>query len=187
MRTFTCRDCGPEILHEAKPMGRTPTRCPDHAEQASRAASNASAKRWQENNRDKANENYRRWREQNKEQANAASAAWRREHPDRNRRSIKRWKKANPQKVAAGKRKYKQALKSAPTIPYTDEQWRQKVAYWGGRCHICGGLGADTRDHVKPISAGGWHCLANVRPAHRGCNTGKGAKWPTLVRTAPFV
>jgi 5-methylcytosine-specific restriction endonuclease McrA len=47
-----------------------------------------------------------------------------------------------------------------------------------GICHLCG-QAVDrhrnaTMDHVIPITRGGPHTLANVKLAHRGCNTRKG-------------
>lgn len=53
-----------------------------------------------------------------------------------------------------------------------------------GVCHICrelvlppSGFRGDeaTMDHVKPLSAGGEHSYANVKLAHRACNSWKGA------------
>jgi 5-methylcytosine-specific restriction endonuclease McrA len=46
----------------------------------------------------------------------------------------------------------------------------------GGTCWICGLPGADTRDHVIPISHGGTNHPANIRVAHRSCNSKRGAK-----------
>ena len=47
----------------------------------------------------------------------------------------------------------------------------------GRICHLCNTHGADTIDHVIPLSLGG-HSLAwdNVMPAHRSCNRQRGAK-----------
>jgi 5-methylcytosine-specific restriction endonuclease McrA len=44
-------------------------------------------------------------------------------------------------------------------------------------CWMCGG-DADTVDHVKPLSKGGAHILANLRSACQSCNSSKGATWP---------
>lgn len=43
-----------------------------------------------------------------------------------------------------------------------------------GICWICGRPGADTRDHVRPISKGGTNDPSNLRPAHRSCNSARG-------------
>lgn len=51
-----------------------------------------------------------------------------------------------------------------------------KFAYWGNRCWMCGGP-VETVDHVKPLSKGGSHMLANLRPACASCNRTKCAHW----------
>lgn len=43
-----------------------------------------------------------------------------------------------------------------------------------GVCYLCGEPGADTREHVIPLSKGGTNEPSNIRPAHRACNSGKG-------------
>jgi 5-methylcytosine-specific restriction endonuclease McrA len=45
----------------------------------------------------------------------------------------------------------------------------------GGICGICGGSGADTADHLIPVVAGGDDTYANLRAAHRVCNSKRGA------------
>lgn len=65
---------------------------------------------------------------------------------------------------------------------------------YGTRCHLCGGQGADTSDHVIPHALGGHPTdLANRRPAHHDCNRRRGAmplsEWfaanPLPARTTP--
>lgn len=52
------------------------------------------------------------------------------------------------------------------------QQFRAFVlAQKGTVCHLCGGDGADTVDHVIPRSKGGLpFALANAEPAHSSCN-----------------
>lgn len=46
---------------------------------------------------------------------------------------------------------------------------------YGRQCWLCGMPGADSADHVIPISRGGAvYDLANLAPAHRACNYGRG-------------
>jgi 5-methylcytosine-specific restriction endonuclease McrA len=45
-------------------------------------------------------------------------------------------------------------------------------------CYLCGAPGADTLDHVVPVTRGGGNEPDNLRPAHRRCNTLKGAGPP---------
>ncbi len=79
---------------------------------------------------------------------------------------------------------YKQARRAreSPSVPFTPEQLKQRLDYYGNQCYlklpgICTG-GGDHIDHVKPLSKGGAHMLANLRPACKPCNSFKSAKWP---------
>jgi 5-methylcytosine-specific restriction endonuclease McrA len=62
-------------------------------------------------------------------------------------------------------------------VPLTPALLRAKWAYWSGCCWMCGGEAVEW-DHVKPLSKGGAHCLANLRPACVPCNRRKSASWP---------
>lgn len=63
----------------------------------------------------------------------------------------------------------------------------------GRVCHLCGMPGADTLDHLIPRSRGGTDELENLAPAHKSCNSSRGAmaldKWreihPLPERAAP--
>lgn len=57
-------------------------------------------------------------------------------------------------------------------LPYKDRVFLRLPR--GGVCHLCGEPGADTLDHVVPLSRGGSNGVGNLRPAHRGCNSRKG-------------
>lgn len=55
----------------------------------------------------------------------------------------------------------------------------------GGTCHLCGDWvhPADaSRDHVRPRSRGGKTTWANIRLAHRQCNSWRGSASLTRVR-----
>lgn len=41
----------------------------------------------------------------------------------------------------------------------------------GRTCHLCGLRGATTADHLIPWSHGGPNVVANLEPAHQGCNS----------------
>jgi 5-methylcytosine-specific restriction endonuclease McrA len=61
-------------------------------------------------------------------------------------------------------------------------QWTAAVlAAYGDTCHLCRQDGADSADHLTPRSRGGLDTLANLRPAHHGCNSARGvlslAEW----------
>lgn len=65
---------------------------------------------------------------------------------------------------------------------------------YGTTCALCGGEGADSSDHVVPLSLGGHPLdLANRQPAHLDCNRRRGeltlAEWfaanPLPTRSNP--
>ncbi|EGT5592630.1 HNH endonuclease [Corynebacterium striatum] len=45
---------------------------------------------------------------------------------------------------------------------------------YGTTCHLCGGPGATTADHLLPRSYGGDNSIENLRPAHASCNSARG-------------
>ena len=60
---------------------------------------------------------------------------------------------------------------------YRDEgymAYRRWVLKTKPRCHLCGIYGADSVDHIIPLSKGGRNERNNWAPAHRTCNFRKG-------------
>lgn len=64
---------------------------------------------------------------------------------------------------------------------HTEVEWQAVLEQFGGRCAYCGSEGADTRDHLRPLSGGGTDDISNIVPACRSCNSSKGnrtlAEW----------
>jgi hypothetical protein len=63
----------------------------------------------------------------------------------------------------------------------TDEMIRGRWEMFGNLCWICGEPATAT-DHVKPLSKGGSHYPANLRPICKRCNSSKGNKWPYPIQ-----
>lgn len=69
--------------------------------------------------------------------------------------------------------------RNSPRVNRLPEGWKRRVrpavfAAYGTFCHICGGPGADTVDHVV---AGDDHSIQNLRPAHENpCHRRKSAQ-----------
>lgn len=75
-------------------------------------------------------------------------------------------------------RALREARKRGTTVaPITAEQLDARLAFFGYRCWMCGGPWEHI-DHVKPLSKGGPHILANLRPSCGPCNQSKNATWP---------
>lgn len=133
----------------------------------------------------------------------ATKSARRKLDPTPFRESEKAWRAANKDKIRA---KHEREIAKNPNLS-RDRYWkdpayaRQKssrrkamrrgasignitpsglasrIAYYGGKCWMCGAPYAHL-DHVKPLSKGGAHMLANLRPACAPCNLTKSDKWP---------
>ena len=51
---------------------------------------------------------------------------------------------------------------------------RAQVLATSNVCHLCGKPGADSADHIIPVSLGGRNVLSNCRAAHLRCNIQRG-------------
>jgi 5-methylcytosine-specific restriction endonuclease McrA len=111
---------------------------------------------------------------QSNEQARARYA----EDPTLKKASVKRWQDANPDKVKERQHRRRARELAAPTIPFTPSQLRERLSVYDGDCWVCKTRPGTEIDHVKPLSKGGWHCLANLRPICVPCNRRKSDKWP---------
>jgi 5-methylcytosine-specific restriction endonuclease McrA len=73
---------------------------------------------------------------------------------------------------------YQMRKRGAQTIiMFTPEQRAQRFSMFAG-CWLCGRREGLQGDHVKPLSRGGPHCLANIRPCCPTCNWLKADQWP---------
>lgn len=74
---------------------------------------------------------------------------------------------------------------------YATAKSRECLNVKGRICWLCGQPGANTADHRTPRAKGGTDELANLMPAHRGCNSRRGMALPpgqaaaTIVVTGP--
>jgi 5-methylcytosine-specific restriction endonuclease McrA len=132
--------------------------------QRERARILARNRRWRAlpGNRDRERESNRRYYETNKRTVQQ----WHRAYYESNKDAFNA--------ISARRRAHKKAVQS---IPFTSEQLADRWAYYGNRCWLCE-KPATATDHVKPISKGGAHMLANLRPICKPCNSRKHNKWP---------
>jgi 5-methylcytosine-specific restriction endonuclease McrA len=131
-------------------------------------------------------------RAKNREKAKATTAAWRLANPDREKTNHLKWYAENRDvaiaRQAAWQRKHPVLVNEAANRhrarklnsqigSMSQVEVQAKWDYWAGQCWMCG-TQATAWDHVKPLSKGGTHTLANLRPACKPCNSSKSAKWP---------
>lgn len=120
----------------------------------------------------------------------ARSRALRVSDPQTYREAERLWRAENKDSIADRKRSYR---KSNPNVKRSERaktyrrragtlggptgvEIQEKLDYHGNLCWICGDP-ANSVDHVKPLSRGGIHVLANLRPACVPCNSRKHAQW----------
>ncbi|WP_160051286.1 HNH endonuclease signature motif containing protein [Nocardiopsis sp. FR26] len=164
-----------------------------YCRECKRAASNASHAKHREKRNAKARARY----EADPEPYKARALAWYAAKPDEVKRRAIEWAKANParrreirlasgrrryalnpeQKREAWRRRHAAIRKGVAVYQFTHEDIAAKVAYWNGKCWVCG-IKYEAIDHVKPLNKGGPHMLANLRPICTPCNTRKSDKWP---------
>lgn len=148
-----------------------------------------AGQRWYEENKASALEAAKRWHAANPEKVREAQRKYHAENPHRRGEFRRRWRSVNKMKVRAATERRRALKMNASAVPFTADQWEQKIAYWGDRCylritHLCTG-NAEVMDHVKPLAAGGAHMLANLRPACVRCNSSKSSTWPYQVSAGP--
>ncbi len=117
----------------------------------------------------------RRWHEQNRERARENRNRWSAANPEKDRASKRKWEAANSDYMAEKARRRRAVKASALTIWFDQEHLAARMAYWGNRCWMCGGSFEEV-DHVIALHRGGPHCLSNLRPACKSCNSGKSAR-----------
>lgn len=141
-----------------------------------------AARDWYARNPERGKARAKKYREENHERVCTAGREARRraraEDPEYFRRQFREWRMLNAERMREHDRRRKAAIKHGCRIyPFSVEQLAAKVAYWGGKCWMCGAP-YEQIDHVKPVAKGGPHMLANLRPACRPCNQEKKARWP---------
>ena len=106
------------------------------------------------------------WSINNKEKSNASKKSWAKKHPDKVKEAIK---------LCQHKRNAIMRGAEAEKFSINDI-----IKTYGNICYYCGGGKFEHIDHYIPLSKGGGHILANVRPACASCNLRKGSKNPEV-------
>jgi 5-methylcytosine-specific restriction endonuclease McrA len=121
-----------------------------------------------------------KWRADDPERARLIVERYRANRTEAYAANAQRWRAANPERAKATARastsRRRAKTKGAKVVAFTTRALADRMAYFGNRCWMC--LGPfEHVDHVKPLSKGGLHMLANLRPACSSCNNRKHAKW----------
>jgi 5-methylcytosine-specific restriction endonuclease McrA len=113
----------------------------------------------------------------------AYARAYHQRNKERRREQDRAWIRAHPEKNREGVHRYRARRHGAQCV---HEECRFAIRLAWARhphaCYLCGvplksGRGGNgTIDHVVALAAGGMHCVDNLRPACRPCNSRKGAR-----------
>jgi hypothetical protein len=93
----------------------------------------------------------------------------------RQKKTDKEYHKNHPDIISRNKARRRSLEVRASTIEFTKEQYFDRMSMFNFQCAYCGGPW-EHDDHVIPLSRGGLHILANLRPSCAHCNCSKGNK-----------
>ena len=113
------------------------------------------------------------YREANRATLAANQAAYRASHPE----AFRRWYQENPGRVWVNV--YRDRCRRLGIEPAIEDFTKDDVvAAYGDHCAYCATGEFEHLDHYVPVSKGGHHTLANVRPSCAACNKSKADKMP---------
>jgi HNH endonuclease len=108
---------------------------------------------------------------------------WNATHPEKRLEYERRYIENNREKVNA-KVKRRSQRKRAAKGHCSEDQWQDRIDFYGRRCYLCGcdwdalPKGQKHQEHVIPVSRGGTNWPSNFRPACGKCNSIKHDKMP---------
>lgn len=87
----------------------------------------------------------------------------------------------NPERIAHLKaRRYARERNAEGS--HTLEEWKELCEKFDNKCAKCKESKKLTKDHIKPLSAGGSDYISNIQPLCRNCNS---RKWKTYIYENP--
>jgi 5-methylcytosine-specific restriction endonuclease McrA len=138
------------------------------------------AKGWRERNPDAAKARRKKYYQENPEKIKAYDKKWREDNPG----YYKKWLENNREKVRLYRHRRRALLLEATTEHFTHEDlldfWSENEINYK-ECFYCEkemSEGPEHIDHYYPLSKGGPHERANLRPSCAQCNLSKHAKQP---------
>jgi 5-methylcytosine-specific restriction endonuclease McrA len=134
-------------------------------------------RQWAAANKDKVAANKRDYFLRNKEELLAYHKAWSAANRDKRREIVRRYDAAHPEVHRNVVARIRARRAGVDLLHFPAEQLFERMAYYGFKCWMCRGEFQHI-DHVKPLSKGGPHLLANLRPACASCNAKKNSRWP---------
>ncbi len=180
VRTSDCRFCGSSFSFLYCGKGSVRVSC-----DACRT-NTAKTERWRAKNYEKVREYKAEWARRNGDKQRAWAKRYYRENTKKVQLRSAVYRDKNKERIAAWMRDYR-AKRPGPVVASelrrrarwanapgraSAGQIAARFAFFGDRCAYCRGP-AESIDHVIPLSKGGTHWPANIRPACLKCNASK--------------
>lgn len=131
----------------------------------------AAARKYYHNNINKCRARLKEYQNKNREKVRIISRNWKDKNPDK----VQKYIENNRNLYRESSRKRRAKIKGSTIVYFSTADLMKRMSIFGYKCAYCKG-NFDHIDHVIPISKGGYHCLANLRPACENCNCSKHAK-----------
>lgn len=142
-----------------------------------RVCNNASARAYQNSNRDKVRKANREYTRANSEANKARSKAWYYNNREKALTDSKKWQLENKEKVSnyklINRHKRRAMVKESGVYKVTG---KDLAKIRRNNCVYCGSSENITVEHIIPITRGGTHSIGNLTSACRSCNFSKSGK-----------
>lgn len=130
-------------------------------------------RRYRIKNRQTINERARKARLANLQKYKEREARYRETYPERRKETVRNYYTSERGREMHRQSEERRRASKLGAIGYTTkEKLADRVAYYGGKCYLCGEPW-EHMDHVIPLSRGGTHWPSNIRPACAPCNRRK--------------
>lgn len=139
-----------------------------------------SNKEYRARNKERIAEKRKEWEAKNKTHLAAYKKKYAQEHQPEILDYRKWYQAEHPERTRMSSRNRRARAKQCLGSGWTEEEEKQLVEDYGGRCAYCNRPADLQMDHVVPMARGGIHSIDNIVPACKACNVSKGAK-PLLV------
>lgn len=120
---------------------------------------------------------YQKMRAKNPDYFASRTRAWHKQNIEHKRLYGKTWREKNKERCKQYGHTRRVRRREGKRGVLSQEKINGRVAMFGAKCWMCAGA-YEVLDHVKPLSRGGLHVAANIRPACQRCNSRKSNLWP---------
>lgn len=134
-------------------------------------------------NREKCLTECKLWRKNNHDLMIKTMRQWKKNNRERYLESHRLWMKNNSEHVKLYNMKRRANKRKVTIQDFSLQKFNDRMSIFGFKCVYCGGP-FEHIDHAIPLSKGGKHCLANLRPSCKHCNLSKHDKsWKDWMKS----